>query len=446
MAVLALTAGPATAGLLYVPVATNTTNGEFTYQTRLWASNLGEQSRPFTATYLATNTDGTARTGNPGNRFPVASGRTAYVSSLVQTDEFGMVELNAAPQLSVSARLVVLDGAGQLHGGAWLPVVSSDNDFAAAETAHLQGLARDADWESDLGIINLASVASQCTVKLFKADGSAIGSAATVPTKPLSQLTFADVLGQVQAAAVTGARAEVSCDQPFYAYATLQDSDNGRVQVVSPSQTGASTLTPPGGTPGDDDDEPPPGGLIWRQPQPFIPNKNEPEKIYTVPAQEDQRYSKVTVEMDVTMNGWYSKDPEGMHSIFWLQRGDKWRSNMIGFCNARGPNKNFLYLMSNLNNPPGVKQIAQTLFSIPQNQKYHVSFRYDTPNKIVELKLLKDGAEIVKASTPPTANAVFTVAPGGFLVQFGFQDYSAVGPERPTYGWVYENFVVKWFR
>ena len=132
-----------------------------------------------------------------------------------------------------------------------MPAISSDNLFAAGTTAVLLGLRRDLTRGdvANLGVVNLAQQAAQCQVKLFRADGSQIATTATLTFKPLSLRSFGDAFGLLGEQQAADARAEVSCNQPFYAYATQYSGASSQLSFILPAASGTSTLTAPGAAP-----------------------------------------------------------------------------------------------------------------------------------------------------------------------------------------------------
>ncbi len=97
---------PAFAGMLYVPIAVNTTDGDVTSRTELWVTNPSDSDLAgFFATFIPALADGTVREGEPPSYF-VAPGESVRFGDLVPQGAVGMLEIEGSPGLVVSARLV----------------------------------------------------------------------------------------------------------------------------------------------------------------------------------------------------------------------------------------------------------------------------------------------------------------------------------------------------
>src|SRR4029079_8528967 len=107
----------------------------------------------------------------------------------------GLLEVSGNPGFFVNARLTSSTG----HA-VDVPVISSVNALNAGATAIIPGLNRTATRTTQFGLVNVGSQAAQCTIKLSKVNGVAVGSAATVTVKPLSSLLFGDPLAPDTAA------------------------------------------------------------------------------------------------------------------------------------------------------------------------------------------------------------------------------------------------------
>ncbi|HEY9422422.1 MAG TPA: hypothetical protein VIW92_13480, partial [Thermoanaerobaculia bacterium] len=179
-------AGAAQAGTVYVPTPGVSTVGGTAYEVQVSVSNAAGQPRETRQLLLANDTDGTQR-GAQSTPVQVLAGRTAVIKPGASFR--GLLELSGPADLRYSARLT---GA---RLGVQLPVITSDNLIKPNQTAVLQSLVSGGGRASDVALVNLGHQGSQCTVGLFRADGSALAPAATVALKPLSQAYFANALG-----------------------------------------------------------------------------------------------------------------------------------------------------------------------------------------------------------------------------------------------------------
>lgn len=236
---------PAWAGTVYVPHPGSVQVGGVEYETQVWASNTdGSQKRRLEHFFIPSNADGTERDQGPVV-VRIAPGRTVRLE--VEPEGSGLLEIFAAPQVVISARLVEkLPGPAPLVG-TQLPVIDSDNLAEAGETVHLQGWERIQNVISTtLGIALLSEEAGHCTVEVFRADGSQIDTTALLSFEALSHHQFDEALEILKAGDVKDVRSVVSCDQPFFSYVSLYGKDPTGVVFVLPSASGGSDLRRPG--------------------------------------------------------------------------------------------------------------------------------------------------------------------------------------------------------
>jgi hypothetical protein len=446
--VLALlgTAGAAFAGAVYVPIPdpVNDTTGS-THVVEVWITNTGTAQGPYTTTLLNENTDGTQRTTTASHRTPIAPGQTSILDGIGSPGSVGLLEINASASMSIEARVYSTPPTGLNPTISPVPAISSDNLIAAGQTAVLLGLRRDPTQGdvSNMGIVNLAQQASQCDIKLFRADATQIGSTATLTFKPLSLQFFGDVFGLLDELQLADARAEVSCDQPFYAYAALYLGSTSQMLFVTPAASGASTLTVPGsGTP----DPPPSGGasVLFSAPGVFhTPTPGNEKKTFKIAVPQNMSLKKMIIDMDVTPGPWNRAKIPGNHAIIWLYRG-KFRGNTIANVNAFSPPTLTLKAAQNINLPAHTDTHADKKVAWVQGQKYHLQYTYDAENAVVTAVLSSGGTTVTTVQIPGTApSGVLDIQTNpGLTAEFGhYADQS--GPEVASYGWQYANLQIQ---
>ena len=171
------TAGAAFAGAVYVPVPDPISSTGSTHAIQIWITNGGTDQRPYTATFLNAESDGTQRPSTPPTPTPVAAGRTSVLGGVSAPGKSGLLEINASTAMSIDARLFSTSADALSSSVSPVPLISSDNLFDAGKTAVVLGLRRDlAQGEiTSLGVVNLGKQAAQCMIKLVRADGSQIG-------------------------------------------------------------------------------------------------------------------------------------------------------------------------------------------------------------------------------------------------------------------------------
>jgi hypothetical protein len=454
-AVLAIgTSGAALAGAVYVPVPDPLNASGSTHVVQLWMTNTDTAQSAYTATMLDAETDGTQRAAQGPPASHVAAGRTTVLNGIGTVGKVGLLEVATTSSLSIEARMISTTPNGLTSSVSPVPLISSSNLLDAGKTAVLLGLRRDnthGDY-TNVGIVNLAKQAAQCQIQFFRADGTQISSTATVTFKPLSLRLFADafsLLGELDAA---DARAEVSCDQPFYAYATIYTALSSELLFVTPAPSGASTL--PG--PGDDGTGGGTGGsgggnggggsggatTIFTAPGTFhTATVGNEKKIFDITLPAPLSLRQMVIEMDVTPGPWNRAKVPGNHAILWLYRS-KFRSNTIANVNAFSPPKLSFKAAQNVNLPAGSLTQDEEGFSWVQGQRYHLKYTYDAEHNTVTAVLSAGGTTVKTLTFNGTApNGVLDIPATGLTAEFGhYADQE--GPEVASYGWSYANLVI----
>jgi len=239
-------AAPAWAGTVYVPYVGPVEIGDVLYETQIWASNTDEEAiRRIEHHFIPNLADGTERQGEP-TLVRIRPGLTTRLQVSEQTP--GLVEIFAAPQVVITARLVPVDvDAPSQSVGAQIPVISSSNTIAAGEIAPIQG------WEripgrvsSNLVVVNMGTEQTVCEVAVFRANGTRLGNTALIPLKPRTMTQFEFVLTLLGVDNARDVRAQLGCDQPFYAFGSLYQADPLGANFIPPSVSGKSELVRPG--------------------------------------------------------------------------------------------------------------------------------------------------------------------------------------------------------
>jgi hypothetical protein len=233
--------------------------------------------------------------------------------------------------------------------------------------------------------------------------------------------------------------ARFSCNQTFFPFATVNAVGTGEMLVIDPSGTGNSLLQPPG-----DGGLPPvtPGATVFTRPGVFhVPSPGNEAKHFDIPMPGNPVFTKIVLDLDFFHGGWHANSSSN-HSIFWLNRADRWRNNLFGYLNTFGPNTNTLKLSTNADLGPGNIRAESVGVVLNPGTTYHVHFEYDTALNVYFAELSVNGTVIRRVSDMPTVNRIRTVGNNWFVV-FG-HEAGAVGPEVPTYGWRYMNLQVQW--
>jgi hypothetical protein len=451
-AVLAIgTAGAAFAGAVYVPVPDPISAAGSTHVVQLWMTNTGATQSAYTATVLAAESDGTQRPAQGPPASSVSGGRTSVLEGIGKVGQVSLLEVSTSSAVSIEARLISTSPNGLTASVSPVPLISSDNLFDAGKTAVLLGLRRDntrGDY-TNLGIVNLGKQAAQCQTKFFRADGSQIATTSTLTFKPLSLRSFADafsLLGELQAA---DARAQVTCDQPFYAYATLYTAAISQMLFITPAPSGSSTLTGPGDSTGGGSGGGGGGGgtgggstTLFSAAGTFhTASPGNEKKTFKITLANAVSLRKMVIDMDVVPGPWNRAKSPGNHAILWLYR-DKFRANTIANVNAFSPPKLSFKSAQNLELPAGSTTQDEVGLAWVQGTRYHLKYTYDAEHATVTSVISSGGTTLKTLTYPGTApNGVLDIAATGLTAEFGhYADQE--GPEVASYGWSYANLVI----
>ena len=427
---LLLAAAVASAGTLYVMPARVGAIGDRTYETELVVSNPTQQALRFTVHEIAMDADGTQRPASAHSApITVPPRATLVIDGLVDDDAGSMLEVAADEPLLVDARVRVRPSAGGRLGTS-LPVVSSRNLRAAGNRYQVQGLQRGSGTSTAFGVVNLAHETSSCSFWVFGATGNQVLSV-QMTLAPLSHRFYPDVLGVIGVPSASDVRVEVVCDRPSYAYAIVEGPQTGDFNLLEPSLSGASALTLPGGNAGGC----PPGAFCFDLPD-FTPtpgNAISVTELQGLPS--GAVFDSVRVEMTFRHGGWHST-AYGLHGLFWLSLNDTSHANTFGYVNVRGPNRNLIAHLANVDLPPPLDPVRSTAgVELLPNRTYHLEYLYDGPSRLMRT-VLRDASGAVIAQISDVAPTNRVRVQDGFTMQLALHRELV---EVPTFGWQYQN-------
>lgn len=291
----AIYAVPATAGTLYLPLASEQTIDGELHRTLVWATNPSPAPKTFSMRFIPLGQTGKNITATQSHTVP-PGWSSPYAAT---TSGIGMLEITGPDELVFLGEMNSFDAAGRLIASTEIPFVGSRNVVGSGDTAHLLALEREiAGSRTDLGIDNLGTGAANCTIRTFRADGSQILSTVAVAVPALGQRIFPDAFGILNEASIDGGRFEVSCDQAFFAWAAVFGQFPDFVKFVVPSSGGmpASGAPDPGPAPGP---APTAGVILQRQGVFFAPSKQDSAMSIPLPIAAGTTYRSVTIEFDV---------------------------------------------------------------------------------------------------------------------------------------------------
>jgi hypothetical protein len=455
---LAVALAPAHAGTVYIPFATQQQIGKVQYRTEIVVSNAGETAHSFTTAFIASGRDG--RNVTPSTALTVSPKTTIVLTNVAPAGREGMLKVSGAEQIAVSARLVALNSSGKILGSTALPAVGSTNGTAAGETAQVQGISRtSAETKQRFGVLNLGDTTASCAATAYRSNGAVLGGSVrlTVPPRAHSSVSL-----PLSSALFSEARAEVTCDQPFYAYGLLIGPEAGRTAFLGSSDTLGSQLTAAsdllrgdgdgggnfgGGTDVGSDDN---GGtddsgtdvgteevgspVVGRDTLTLAgvfltPRQGNSARVFEVPLRTGVKYRRITVDFDLFLNKWQTPL---FHALTSLRRNDK---TMYYGLIVRGDRAKTILDLSH-------EQMAKGDGPWKQGTQYHVRMVTDAGARTVTLRLFK-GSTLVHSVTGRLYNPDLRVPAGRKMtVDFGIGKV-ADGAYFPPYGWRYSNLSVK---
>ncbi len=361
--------------------------------------------------------------GRPvATQFRIA-GSDGVTKSYSATGETGLLELDGS---QVDAWIQTARGGRTFI--TRVPVISADNRLEAGATTFLNGLDRNL---AKLGLVNLGAEAAQCDVDFLGADGGLAAASATVvvPARSMQQL------GDALADAVTAVAARISCGQAFYAYAVGVDRTTSEVSFATPEsalavKTAQAAVTPK-------------GTLVFNAPGLLHKATPQNEKgTLNIPVPSALALSQMTIDWDVTLGPWSTKNPAGCHALLWLHRG-RFRSDTIANTNYYGPKKNFVKNNQNLDLPKTWNTNASGNVKLQTGQTYHFHYVYDASAEKIVITVSQNGRVLKTMRMDGSAdNNTITVPASGLVAEFGHYSFQS-GPEVATWGWSYSNLRVE---
>jgi hypothetical protein len=431
---------PVWAGSVYVPVTLPTWFDGSLHSTEVWVSNPAGAQRGFSTHFIPASTDGRH---SGGTEIPVPAMRTFLLSNVGPTS--GLLEVRSGQEMSVEAQLINTSPAG-IQTRTSVPVISSTNTIASGKAAYLIGLERDPGrgTVSNLGVVNLGTQGAQCELKLFRVDGTPIGSTVTLSFFALSLRQFDDALGAVGEPKISDARAQVTCNQPFFVFASVVNLPLSQVWFLEPS---ASTVADSGGNP-PPPPTPGPGNSVVFQKSGHIHTATPPNNAkgtVDIPIQTTLAVKRMVIECDFIPGPWNPEKVPGNHGIIWLYRG-KFRGNTIANVNAFGPNKHTIKMNQNVD--LGAQQVtnAEGGLQLQQGKRYHLRYTYDATTNQITAEVSQAGTTLKTLRMAGTASGqILTVHPPALNVEFGHFP-GQEGPEIPSWGWSYYDLRVEMFQ
>lgn len=418
--VLALAAPAAvSAGTYYVPIPLT---GSGRPQPELEIAKTATGPQTLTPTFAATGQDGSALTGSPVDVNNNTKPNDFAVRNFV--DGSGLLKLTGDPGIAVASGALFLD-AITAPAGTWtwpLPILTQDNWFAAGRKAYIQNLGRNATGSSNLEIANFGAVPASCQYRLRRPLGSFIGPAKTVTVKPVSHEVVANPLVALAGTAdAAGVRAEVQCDQPFYAYGTFVSSNPKNFRMLYPFDG------PP--TPYTEAVNVNLNGAFFR------PVAGASEMNVVLPLVPDTAYRKASIDFDMNLNE-FSPLFSGVVGLFHTG-GPRFNKTLYFGSFIRGNRNRTLIDQGS----PVVEPALKFASTWQQGTNYHFSIVYDAENAMIRY-LVTQGTKTVFDVTGGAYN--LDLADRGAPVKLNF-GLAGIADQAyyPPVGWKFSNLRVK---
>ncbi len=423
---------------VYIPLVLDQEVDGTAYETEIRIVKKGEAGAgDFSYLFIPANEDGTTFDREAAIADSVNNNATVRLDGLVDPGDIGFMEFDVPADVAVTSRLFATDLDGNVRLGSEIPSVTG---MSGGETAILGGLQRNTkDRLTDFYLLNLSEDDNQCEINVAKRGGSAVTTEAMV-IQPQTLVPFQDLFGLLDQ---TGADLSiaVTCDQTFHSYAVVTYRDSAETLYITDPRSGGGVGGGVGGSGG--------GGIegcsadaeVVREGVVHRPTASNERGGIDIPFNGGEIFSKIIVELDVTMSGWHNRSGD-QHNIFWLQNTNVWRGNLYGYLNVRGPNRNRVKNNTNVGLSAGDFAIIETDRALQTGVTYHVYYEYNT--QLGEVKIIftrKDtGAEVLRMTGGTTVGAIRVKSPN-FFIKFGHTSHEA-GPEVPTFGWTYANVCV----
>jgi hypothetical protein len=333
----------------------------------------------------------------------------------------GLIRLENNPGPTVRVGTIFLSNNSASLSWA-TPVLTPNDWFQNGETAYVQNLARTGTGHSNIEIANASSSIATCQLQLLRPAGTLLGAARTIPVKPLSlELVEDPLLGVIEGATGAGVRAQVSCNQPFYAYGTFVDPDVKNFRMLYPFDRppvpvlDSVTLERPGAF--------------------FSPSAKNSHLLLDLPLVPEQGYRQVTIDFDMSIKQ-FTPIFTGILGMFHAGGGRFNKTLYFGTFIRGLRNKTMIDQGS-----PVLEPTLKVSTGWKQNALHHVTIVYDAENATVRMMVTRAGAVIL--DTTGSAYNLDIANRGGNPVKLSF-GLPGVADHAyyPPVGWKFSNLKV----
>lgn len=423
----------AQAQAVYVPIIEPLAADGSQLKTELWISNYDTVERPYAATFLAAESDGTERSLRT-SLATLKADEAHYIDKAAPRGETGLLEVDAADGMLVDAWVQTKSPRGTLYITG-VPLITPALTAQAGVTAYLNGLGHESGLDlTGLSLVNVGKQASTCQVDFVRLDGSLVGGHASLDVPALSLRKFDDSLGL--RSETDAASAKITCDQPFYAFATTLDRDTHQVSFVTPD----AAVAPAKARKGDVSN-----AIVFERSGLFhSPTTGKPKGTLRIPVPNALVLSSITVDMNFKVGPWNRRQVSGNHGLLYMHRG-KFRSNTITNINAMGPNKNLIRMNQNLDLPARGSTNAKAGFPWVNGRTYGFRFVYDAAIRKVRMALVDDQGTVLRTLQNDATVRNIRVEPTGLVAEFSHNNGQHLPEVSTPPGWEYRDFRVVMF-
>ena len=409
-------ASPVLATTYYVPNPLREDSGK--PATKLEMSKGG--TRRLDVTFIPSDVNGTTRSSTSAivdnrNEKPDVFNVAPFITGT------GMLKLVNDPGPTVGSGTLFLNKGETL---VWaMPIISSANWFQRDSTAFMQSLARTATGHSNVEIMNLSPATSACQLQLKRPEGTLLGAARSIPMLPLSHLVVEDpLLGAIAGATGAGLRAEVTCSEPFYAYATFVDPDYTKFRMLYPLNA-------------------PPAPVVEtvsvdRNGTFFSPVAGRSEMGIDIPLVVGRRYRAATIDFDVNIHE-FTPLFTGLVGMFHTG-GARFNKTLYFGTFVRGNRSRTLVDLGSA----VVEPAMQANSSWKEGATHHVMIVFDTQAATMRMQVTRGGTLVLDRVI--SAYNLDLVDTGGKPVKLNFGlGGVADGAYFPPIGWKFSNLKVR---
>jgi hypothetical protein len=241
-------------------------------------------------------------------------------------------------------------------------------------------------------------------------------------------------LGQASAA---DERIVASCDQPFYAFATVYAPGGAAFTVIGPSTDLSGTVGPalPGQTSGGGGSGSTAGDVTFSVPGTFLnATQSDSEQLYNLPAPAGVAYMRATIDFDLHIGTF----PTGLFTgVMAFRRPSSQRALREPFCAIQIVNRNSKTLLD-----LGIENVFErTVGPWKSNSSYHLQLVYDLTIRQCSLNVSQGGGPVIYTIAGPAQWFDMSANTNPLEVDFG-QTGIGDGAYYPPVSWSYSNLNV----